>query len=353
VELHIKKNRNYDHACELSLKCYKRIRELGYSAQWKKGCKLNNEQYIHRYKELKYYFFSTLYLGTESRKHSLMFTDFVGMLAAGLAMLVSLLIMWVTELNLGKFSVQVFLILVFGYVLKDRIKEWGKRYIIPLLKVPYRITDLKVLHGKGQSSKASIVGRVEEWLSANQVQKSQYDLYKAQTSSTLNTDMEISADDIGQFVQLLEPRSETELKYCRHVKLYEKDWKKRANLSFFRGVQLSSHYKRDLKLVQATRINLGGTFCSRMNSLRTERKVVDPLLKTPITLTCAENYTVRLKVKIEFMFHGKSLLARLSQRLLRLQAQRRRDFDEEVAKETEVEFLVKMNKEGIQQIVKM
>jgi len=265
-------------------------------------------------------------------------------------MAVSLVIFWHAEANHDRFSVPLLLILVFAYVLKDRIKEWGKRYVIPVLKVPFRSTTLKIIHGARNRELSAKVGKVREWLSIGEVRKSQYDLYE-QSPSNLHREREIES------VPLARPRSVTSIKYSRHIKLYESEWRTHARLKFFNNVGVDQLYRNHMNCVQVTRINLAGIFSSRMNSLRLQESVIDPRLHTPITLNCREVYTVHLTVR-----HDRASLTRFSYRnLLKLFVSRSRIDDESNSEEppdrrvcsTTHMYNIEISKEGIERITEV
>ncbi|KAK9807007.1 hypothetical protein WJX72_010642 [[Myrmecia] bisecta] len=80
------------------------------------------------------------------RKPSTLLVDVVGMTIAGMAMCLAVLAIWLASRldGRGQFGPVYVTIIVVGYMLKDRMKEWGKRYLQPVaswfgFKFPDRI----------------------------------------------------------------------------------------------------------------------------------------------------------------------------------------------------------------------
>lgn len=90
---------------------------------------------------LKKYIESALYLKTDSEPDGMAAQEITLSFAAGLAMLVSMLIALPFQKYLGQYPVLIFIILVVAYMFKDRIKEYARRRFAYRLKS--RFFDLK------------------------------------------------------------------------------------------------------------------------------------------------------------------------------------------------------------------
>lgn len=90
---------------------------------------------------LKKYIESALYLKTDSQPDGAAAQEITFSFAAGLAMLVSMLIALPFQKYLGQYPVLIFIILVVAYMFKDRIKEFARRRFAHRLKS--RFFDIK------------------------------------------------------------------------------------------------------------------------------------------------------------------------------------------------------------------
>ena len=90
---------------------------------------------------LKKYIESALYLKTDSQPDGMAAQEITLSFAAGLAMLVSMLIALPFQKYLGQYPALIFIILVVAYMFKDRIKEFARRRFVHRLKS--RFFDIK------------------------------------------------------------------------------------------------------------------------------------------------------------------------------------------------------------------
>ncbi len=112
---------------------YRHRRKQGYQSYANEGDR--NEHLPHRWRVLKRYVSSALYLSVRRDKTGQMAMDFIGMAAAAFAMLfatVALLV--IQELWAASLSSAFLTAMVLAYVIKDRIKELGKRRLGRRLK---------------------------------------------------------------------------------------------------------------------------------------------------------------------------------------------------------------------------
>ena len=91
-----------------------------------------NEKYTNRIKCLKHNARAAVVLRPQLLSQSFLLADLVGMTIAGLAMCLAVGAIYVaTRFTRNQLSGAYVTIIVVGYMLKDRMKEWGKRYLQP------------------------------------------------------------------------------------------------------------------------------------------------------------------------------------------------------------------------------
>lgn len=91
-----------------------------------------NEAYTNCIKCLKHNARAAVMLKPELLPQSFLLADLVGMVIAGLAMCIACGAIFVaTQFSRNQLSGVYVTIIVVGYMLKDRLKEWGKRYLQP------------------------------------------------------------------------------------------------------------------------------------------------------------------------------------------------------------------------------
>lgn len=91
-----------------------------------------NEQYTNRIKCLKHNARAAVVLRPQLLAQSFLLADLVGMTIAGAAMCLATGAVFVaTRFSRNQLSGVYVTIIVVGYMLKDRMKEWGKRYLQP------------------------------------------------------------------------------------------------------------------------------------------------------------------------------------------------------------------------------
>jgi hypothetical protein len=87
----------------------------------------DNESLPHRRHVLKRIMSSVLYLDIRRAESGVVVTNVTGMVAAGLAMLFAVVVAVFMQPLMASFSVTFIALAVLSYILKDRIKEWGKQ----------------------------------------------------------------------------------------------------------------------------------------------------------------------------------------------------------------------------------
>ncbi|KAK9815013.1 hypothetical protein WJX73_004876 [Symbiochloris irregularis] len=124
--------------------------------------KFNNERFTNRVSMLKRHAQSAISLKPITQTPSPALADLVGMIVAAIAMGLAVFSVWAAQHwgRRNQWGVIYIAIIIVGYVMKDRLKEWGKRYLQPVaewfgLAFPNRI--IRVEDQRGQ-----VVGRCSE-----------------------------------------------------------------------------------------------------------------------------------------------------------------------------------------------
>eukprot|EP00884_Botryococcus_braunii_P016528 jgi/Botrbrau1/3559/Bobra.0078s0016.1 len=114
-----------------------------------------NEAYTHRVRGLKRNARLAISLLPRTRQPSNVLIDTVGMVVAGLAMGFAVFTVWLAQQysNNQQWAPLYIMIVVVGYIAKDRIKEWGKRYLVPTARwfgfsFPDRVIQIVDQHGR-------------------------------------------------------------------------------------------------------------------------------------------------------------------------------------------------------------
>jgi len=118
---------NRDELAEVAVEAFGYRRERNYRSHVTVGSE--NESFPHWRRVLKRITFSALYLDVRHAEVGRLTNDLVAMTAAALAMLFAVLIGLWAQLEWDIFSGTFVSIMVVSYMIKDRIKDWGKRYL--------------------------------------------------------------------------------------------------------------------------------------------------------------------------------------------------------------------------------
>ena len=110
----------------------------------------HNEQYTNRIKCLKHNARAAVVLRPQLLAQSFLLADLVGMTIAGAAMCLATGAVFVaTRFSRNQLSGVYVTVIVVGYMLKDRMKEWGKRYLQPAaMKFGFEFPDRTVKVGR-------------------------------------------------------------------------------------------------------------------------------------------------------------------------------------------------------------
>ncbi|NDV78392.1 hypothetical protein [Dysgonomonas sp. 511] len=110
----------------------------------KRGDERHNSLVITQRNVLKKFVESDLFLQTLKKKDGLFVEQFYYSVAAGIAMIFATVISFFATQRFGNFTTDLFLILVFSYMFKDRIKELMRYYFSSQLSKKYFDTKLKL-----------------------------------------------------------------------------------------------------------------------------------------------------------------------------------------------------------------
>lgn len=122
----------------------------------------HNEVYTNRIKCLKHNARAAVALKHQTMQQSFLLADVVGATIAGVAMCVAIGGIYLAyRFSRYQLNPVYVLITVVAYMMKDRIKEWGKRYLQPVcVKFGFEFPDRIV---KVRDSRGRRVGRCKEW----------------------------------------------------------------------------------------------------------------------------------------------------------------------------------------------
>ncbi len=96
-----------------------------------------NRDVVSRFSALKKYIESQLFLDVKTREDGTLVRQFYYSLAAGISMIFATIIAFSFQLKYGNFTLPLFIALVVGYMLKDRIKELFRYYFSHKLDSKY------------------------------------------------------------------------------------------------------------------------------------------------------------------------------------------------------------------------
>ncbi|KAK9819060.1 hypothetical protein WJX81_003437 [Elliptochloris bilobata] len=136
--------------------CEETARHRGYAESLPRS----NEAYTNRITVLKRHARAAIVLHPLVQRPSNALADAVGMVVAGTAMGVALVTTWAAQRSSNLYGVLYCMIIIVGYILKDRMKEWGKRYLQPCAEwFGFRFPDRIV---RVEDQRGHAVGRCEE-----------------------------------------------------------------------------------------------------------------------------------------------------------------------------------------------
>lgn len=222
-----------------------------------------NEGFPHWRRVLKRITFSALYLDVRHAEVGRLANNLVAMLAAALAMLFAVLIgMW-AQLEWDIFSGTFVFVMVCSYMIKDRIKDWGKRYFGRRAARfhPDAASEIRTLDGR-------VIGRCREsfWLTrpnglSQTIQKVRY----------------------GDRRLIGDGHPETVVRYAKEVTLYPDSL--RQDLEGLEGLN-------DIIRFNFSRLR------DRMDAPSEDYRLVDPKTRKLVVVPCTRVYHVNLVLRM-------------------------------------------------------
>jgi hypothetical protein len=221
VQKHIKKESQQQFLDKINLQAKVEVkyrRSRGYLSVLHE--EIGNEEYAFRVSVLKKYAASVLYLSTAVYREGRGMEQFLFALAAGLSMIFATMVAFYSQYQFGNFSFPFFVALVLAYMLKDRIKEFGRHLFATQLQTRLydRRIDIRTQDGLHK------LGILREKMSFVQEADVPKPVLKAR-----NKDLFSDLDNDG--------RGETIICYSKEIVLYRKAFQKvYANVADITGL---------------------------------------------------------------------------------------------------------------------
>ena len=165
-----------------------------------------NEKVIFRYSVFKKYFYSVLYLFQKRKEDGKSIKEFYYAIAAGISMVFTTIVVFVTQKEYGNFTLSFFAALVISYMFKDRLKEAYRHYFDKKLQLKTFDYKEKIYDNQKKSIFAFIKERMR-FIKKSDLNK---DVVKTRLSGTPNR---LSTWYLGEEI----------FKYEKHITLYNKN----------------------------------------------------------------------------------------------------------------------------------
>ena len=226
-----------------------------------------NEHLPHRWRVLKRYVSSALYLKVSRESTGVLASDIIAMAAAGLAMLFATLALlliqdqWATSLSMAFVGT-----MVVAYIIKDRIKELGKRYLGRTLN---RMLSDHLLIVRGEDGRR--IGTAKEWFEIREVSGVPEDV-----QSLRYNDLESH--------EAIEGRPETVLCYSKEIELS--------------SASLQEQFAGATGLTDVVRLNMQ-PMLARMDDAWEIYRYVHPQTREICETRCARVYRVNVLLRLE------------------------------------------------------
>ena len=166
-----------------------------------------NEHVIYRYSVFKKFFFRVLYLQQERKEDGARIKEFYYAIAAGISMIFTTIVVFVSQKEYGNFTLSFFMALVISYMFKDRLKEAYRAYFDKKLHLKTYDYKEKIYN---RSQRKKILAFIQERMRF--VKKS--DLETAVVETRLQgVPNRLSTWYLGEAI----------LKYEKHIRLYNKN----------------------------------------------------------------------------------------------------------------------------------
>ena len=221
-----------------------------------------NEHLPHRWRVLKRYVSSALYLSVERDKSGQFATELAGMAAAALAMLfATVAILVIQQLWAASLSAAFLSAMVLSYVIKDRVKDLGKRHLGRRLKKSMSDHIIRVCGHDG-----SEIGQVKESFRVREVGQLPEDI---QTLRYAHLSSQIA----------IEGRPETVLCYRKDITLS--------------SASLSAQFAKAEGLTDVVRLNLQ-PMLAHMDDGRETYRYIHPTTHEVVETECARVYHINV-----------------------------------------------------------
>jgi len=265
-----------DQVRDLAIAQYHHRRAQGFGSYASEGSR--NEYLPHRWRVLKRFVSSALYLDVSRESTGVLIGDIIGMVAAGLAMLFATLALlliqarWATSLSLAFVAS-----MVAAYIIKDRIKELAKRTLgrgLNRLLSDHEI----VVSGEGGER----LGTVKEWFAIRKVADLPPDV------------QELRFNDLASH-EAIEGRPESVMHYTKEIQLS--------------STALTKQFAGATGLTDVTRLNMA-PLIERMDDAWEVYRFIHPSKRVLYEEQCARVYHVNVLLRIEAA-DGSSQLSRV------------------------------------------
>lgn len=253
-----------DKVRDLAIEQYRHRRSCGYRSYAAEGER--NEFLPHRWRVLKRFVSSALYLHVSRESSGALFTDLIGMLAAGLAMLFATLALifiqavWATSLSIAFVSS-----MVVAYIIKDRIKELAKRHLGRRLN--RMLADHKVVVMNELGEEVGTVKEAFDVRSVGEVPKEVLDLRYADLTSH----------------EAVEGRPERVMHYAKQIQLS--------------SAGLRQEFETVPGLTDVTRLNLS-TMMGRMDDVWETYRFIHPTRRVLCEERCGRVYHLNVVLRL-------------------------------------------------------
>jgi len=253
-----------ERLADIAVAAYKYRRSHGYPSYAVPGA--SNEDLPRRIRILKRIVSSCLYLDQRHEEGGVLQKDIIAGVAAAIAMLFAALVSLWAQTEWGAVSGTFVVVLVASYIIKDRLKDWGKRYLGRRFSrwVPDYITDIR------SPDSDEIIGQCRE--SVRVIDPSRAD----------PAIMDLRHTDHPSEVAL-QGRPEVVVRYVKEVNL-ESDGLQKA----MEGVE---------GLNDIIRFNFA-RFRQRMDEPIEVRRIVHPTNRSVVAVPCARVYHINIILKI-------------------------------------------------------
>ncbi len=235
-------------------------RGRGYRSQLIAG--ESNEELPHWRRTIKRIVFSALYLDVRHEEVGRLAYDLVGAAAAMIAMAFAITVSLLAQLELDIFSGTFVAIMIVSYMIKDRLKDWGKRYGGKHIGRFLPDTIIRVHDTEGDR----VLGQCREQFNMLKISQVDDEILKSRRSRRAS-----SIERLG--------KPEVVIRYLKDITLYSQPL--RDELAGLEGLH------------DIIRFNLGH-LRDRMDAPREDHQLIDPSTGEILVIPCARVYHVNI-----------------------------------------------------------